>query len=314
MARDAFQKTPLHFLQYIALKAVCLFVRALPYRLAVWMGRTIIAPVRWPMHKRFVRMQHDIARAFPDKSPQEVHQIALDSWCNMGAIFAEFLKLSSMSKAQFRKHCRIDGVEKLTSPVAKNGGIIHIGHFTNWEAFGLAASVYGFEKAVLAQRIDNPYVDKEINRLRHVFSGCTLYSNHQDKPFFTCMRWLKKKQMLGILFDQNTTAGEMWIPFLGRMAAFAPITALLAIKMQVPVFPVNVSREKNGQLVCTVYDPILPPLEYSLEHVRDFTQLLVRYYEQWVRQNPASWLWAHNRWKREAEGLAYLQQHPQERV
>ena len=37
-------------------------------------------------------------------------------------------------------------------------------------------------------------------------------------------------------------------------------------------------------------------------------------YEDWLRQDPASWLWAHNRWKREAQGEAYLAQHPEERV
>ncbi|MBR4592341.1 MAG: lysophospholipid acyltransferase family protein, partial [Elusimicrobiaceae bacterium] len=216
--------------------------------------------------------------AFPEKTPQQVRTIALQSWRNMGTIVAEFLKLSSMTPQQFKKHCRIDGIEKLQEAYAKRiGGIIHIGHFTNWEAFGLAVSVYGFEKAVLAQRVDNPYVDEEINRLRNIFSGHTFYSNHEDKPFFACMRWLKKKNMLGILFDQNTVSGEMWAPFMGRMAAFSPITALLSIKMQVPVFPVYVSREKNGTLCCTVSDPLFPPVEYSPANVRAFTKTLIGY-------------------------------------
>ncbi|MBO7605486.1 MAG: lysophospholipid acyltransferase family protein, partial [Elusimicrobiaceae bacterium] len=208
--------------------------------------------------------------------------------------------------------CRIEGAEKLRAAEGKTGGIIHIGHFTNWEAFGLAASVYGFDKAVLAQRVDNPYVDEEINRLRNIFGGHTFYSNHEDKPFFACMRWLKKKKFIGILFDQNTVAGEMWFPFMGRTAAFAPITALLAIKMQIPVFPVRVTREKNGFLICHVSDPLFPPTEYSNANVRAFTKQLVALYEKWLKEDPASWLWAHNRWKREAEGNQYLATHPEE--
>lgn len=314
MANDRFEKNPTHFLQYVALKGVCCGVRLLPYRLAVTVGRGLMVPVRWVMYKRFARMQQDIARAFPEKSPQEVHQIAAESWNNMGAIMAEFIKLSAYNANEVRRRCRIIGIEKLQQAQSTTGGIIHIGHFTNWEAFGLAASAYGFHKAVLAQRIDNPYVDQEINRMRNVFSGTTLYSNHQDKPFFTCMRWLKQKKFLGILFDQNAVAGEMWFSFLGRTAAFAPITALLAIKRQVPVFPVNVTREKDGTFTCTVYDPLLPPVEYSLPNVRQFTKALIGYYEKWLRENPASWLWAHNRWKREAEGNEYLAQHPEERL
>ncbi len=314
MDSTRFQKTPAHFFQYVILKGVCVCLRILPYRVAVFLGRHLVGGSRFFMPKRFARMQQDIARAFPEKSPQQVRQIAVESWNNMGTIAAEFVQLSSMTVEEFKKHCRIVGTEKLERAQGTTGGIIHIGHFTNWEAFGLAASAYGFDKAVLAQRVDNPYVDKEINRLRNVFSGITLYSNHQDKPFFTCMRWLKQKKMLGILFDQNAVAGEMWFPFLGRTAAFAPITALLAIKRQVPVFPVRVTREKDGLLTCTVYEAVLPPVEYSLPNVRQFTKTLIGYYEKWLREDPASWLWAHNRWKREAEGNAYLEKHPEERI
>ncbi len=314
MAQDRFKKTPLHFIQFVGLKILCCLLRLLPYRAAVWLGKNLMSPVRWVMPKRFARMQDDIARAFPDKTPQQVYQIAKESWENMGVIFAEFIKLAHMSVDEFKSHCHINGIEKLERAQHVTGGIIHIGHFTNWEAFGLAASAYGFDKAVLAQRVDNPYVDAETNRLRNVFSGRTFYSNHEDKPFFACMRWLKKKKMLGILFDQNTVAGEMWFPFMGRTAAFSPITALLAIKTQTPIFPVNVTREKDGLLTCTVYDPIVPPAEYSTENVRTLTKTLIGYYESWLRQDSPSWLWAHNRWKREAEGNAYLEKHPEERI
>ena len=40
---------------------------------------------------------------------------------------------------------------------------------------------------------------------------------------------------------------------------------------------------------------------------------LVKCYEDWLKEDPSSWLWAHNRWKREAEGEKYLQEHPDER-
>jgi len=314
MGSTRFKKTPLHFIQYLALKLLCQILLFLPYKASIAISQTVLGWARFILRKRFKMMVYNIQRAFPEKSAQQVKEIALTSWRNMGRICAEFVQLSHMKKEKFKKYCKIVGEEKLWKAEQEKGGIIHIGHFTNWEAFGLAASVYGFKKAVLAQRVDNPYVDEEINRLRNHFSGHTFYSNHEDKPFFACMRWLKKKHMLGILFDQNVTAGEIWLPFLGRICAWSPITALLAIKMQVPVFPVEVKREKSDMLVCYVKDPLIPPAEYSMENVRQFTKTLVGYYEKWMREDPASWLWAHNRWKREEEGERYLAAHPQERT
>lgn len=307
-----FQKTPLHYIEYIGLKAACVLLRLLPYSWAVSGGRLATGAVRFIMPKRFKRTMYDIQRAFPEKSPQEVHDIALESWRNMGAILSEFIHLTAMTPEKFKKYVDIIGAEKMLDAQAKKtGGIIHIGHFTNWEAFGLAGAIWGIDKAVLAQRVDNPYVDAETNRLRNIFTGRTFYSNHEDNPFFACMRWLKKGKLLGILIDQNATASEVWVRFMGRVAAFSPITALLAVKMQVPVFPVQVVR-RMGKIVCIVHDPLTPPKEYSQQSVREFTKTLVRCYEDWMRQDPASWLWAHNRWKREAEGEKYLQEHPDE--
>lgn len=314
MSETRFQKTPLHYAQYLLLKSFSVFFALLPYGFCVWLGTTLTGWARVFLPKRFKRMQYDIQRAFPQKSAEEVHQIAIDSWKNMGTILGEFIELTHMSREQFKKHVRIVGFEKIQQAEGTTGGIIHIGHFTNWEAFGLAASVYGSDKAVLALRADNPYIDEEMNRLRNIFGGRTFYSNHQDQPFFACMRWLKKKKFIGILIDQNASSSQVWIPFMGRIAAFSPITALLAIKMQVPVFPVQVTREKDGILTCHVKDPLTPPVEYNPENVRQFTRKLIEFYEDCLKKDPASWLWAHNLWKREAEGEKYLATHPEERV
>ena len=111
--------------------------------------------------KRFKRNLQDIARVFPEKSPQEVYEIAYNSWRNMGR-FGRICETFFLFPEEFKKHVQIRGLEKMQEAEKnKTGGIIHIGHFTNWEAFGLATSVYGIDKAVLAQRVDNPYVTKK---------------------------------------------------------------------------------------------------------------------------------------------------------
>lgn len=314
MSDTRFKKTPFHYVQYFALKVFCVLFALLPYRFSVNLARTLMGWTCVFFPNRFKRMQYDISRAFPDKSAQEVHKIAVDSWKNMGTILAEFIQLTHMNREQFTTHVKIIGLEKIQQAQGTTGGIVHIGHFTNWEAFGLAASVYGMDKAVLAQRVDNPYIDEETNRLRNIFGGRTFYSNHEDQPFFACMRWLKKKKLLGILIDQNAGSSEVWVSFMGRTAAFSPITALLAIKMQVPVFPVKVRRNKEGIITCEILDPLIPPTEYTPHTTRMFTRQLAGFYEECLRENPSSWLWAHNRWKREAEGNAYLTTHPEERL
>lgn len=306
-----FEKSPSYFVQYAGLKSACFLLRALPYGAALALGRFATGAAARLMKKRFERNVQDIARAFPQMSPQQARKTALNSWRNMGQILAEFIKLSSYSRKKVLQKVQLRGIDKLLrAQEDKTGGIIHIGHFTNWEAFGLAGAAAGIDTAVMAQRVDNPYVDEETNRLRHIFGGRTFYSNHDANPFFASVRWLKRGKLMGILTDQNVVASEIFMHFLGRPAAVSPITALLAIRLQVPVYPVVVTREK-GKLVCTVQDPVSPPKEYSPENIRRFVRKLTDIYEGWIRQNPENWLWAHNRWKREEEGKRYFAEHPE---
>lgn len=306
-----FEKSPSYFAQYAGLKVVCFILRVLPYRAAVALGRFCTGTAAKLLKKRFALTEKNIATAFPDKTPQEVHAIAMESWRNIGQILAEFIKLSSYPREKIQQYVEIDGLEKLQNALdTKTGGIIHIGHFTNWEAFGLAASARGIFSSVLAQRVDNPYVDEETNRLRHTFGGCTFYSNHDANPFFSLVRWLKQGKLIGILTDQNVVASEIFMHFLGRPAAISPITALLSIRMQVPVFPVYVTR-RNGKIHCTIEGPIWPPKEAGQDNIRLFTRQLTDIYESWIRRHPGNWLWAHNRWKREEEGKRWFAEHPE---
>ena len=306
-----FKKSPTYFAQYAGLKVACWCLRILPYNTAIAVGRFATGAATKIMRKRFERNIKDISLAFPEKSPLQVKEIAYKSWQNMGQILAEVVKLSSYSKEAFKKRVEIRGLEILKeNQKNKVGGIIHIGHFTNWEAFGMAVSVEGLEKAVLAQRQDNPYVDEETNRLRNTFGGTTFHSNHDANPFPACVRWIKKGKMIGILTDQNILSTDFFMNFLGRPSAMSPITALLSIRLQVPVIPVVVKRE-NGKIICQVETPIIPPTEYSPENVRLFMRRLTDIYESWIRQKPENWLWAHNRWKRENEARKWLEENPQ---
>ena len=113
MSETRFQKTPFHYLQYVALKVFCVLFALLPYRFCVWTAQTLMGGTAVFFPRRFKRMEYDISRAFPQKTPQEVHPIAVDSWRNMGTILAEFIQLTHMSREKFKKHCRIVGLENI---------------------------------------------------------------------------------------------------------------------------------------------------------------------------------------------------------
>jgi KDO2-lipid IV(A) lauroyltransferase len=112
--------------------------------------------------------------------------------------------------------------------------------------------------------------------------------------------------MIGILSDQSVPASSLYMNFLGRPAEVGAMSAVLALKMQIPVFPAFPYR-KNGKIIIEVQPAIIPPEHYSQKAVYDLTRRLNDKYEEWILREPQSWLWAHNRWKREKVSLKKMQ-------
>lgn len=257
------------------------------------------------MSKRFKNNMRNIALALPEKSEKEVYHICMDSWRNMGRTAAEFIKCARMSKeklleiTELRNSAFFDECVKNNRPF-----ILHVGHFPNWEVFGIAISARGVEKAVVAQGLKNPFIDKEIERMRSLYNGRVLST---DNPFFSCVKWLKSGKPLCILSDQNAYKSEVYSKFFGRWCACSPLTPLLSIKLQIPVIPAKLYRE-NGKFIGEALEPVFPSKDYSQEAVENMIDVLNKFYEDWIKERPADWLWAHNRWKREKNAPQYRQE------
>jgi KDO2-lipid IV(A) lauroyltransferase len=252
-------------------------------------------------------MKKDIQKAFPDKSAAEVKEIATESFINIGRMSAEFVKSVSRSRTRLFKRIELHNFEEIIKRNNEDGlgAILHIGHFVNWELIGLAAGYMLKKIAFVARPQSNPYVDAEITKMR-TFSGAVKISSY-NSPFFACFKYLKKGYMIAILSDQSVPASPLYMNFLGRPAEVGARSAVLALKMQIPVFPVFPYR-KNGKIIIEAQPAIIPSEHYSQKAVYDLTKQLNDKYEEWIRKEPQSWLWAHNRWKREKHSLKKMQQ------
>lgn len=286
-----------------------LLIRLMPWNIAVKSGELLGSALTLIIRKRYARTIQDIKKAFPEKSDEEILKIAKESWRNIGRMAAEFVKAAYMkdeeilSKLEF---INLDNMKKFNEQ--GQGFILHLGHFTNWEIAGLAVSALFKNVSFIAKPQTNIYVDKEVNRLRSV-KGAHYISAYN--PFFSCLKTLKKGGMISILSDQSVHASKLYMPFLGRPAEVSPLTAVLSLKAQVPVLPVRIYR-KNGKIIIENTEVIMPPkVEYSHQAVFDYTVLLKSKLEDFIRLAPETWLWGHNRWKREQDCIKAMQEQAQ---
>ena len=295
-----------YFIEALCLRLLALLFSLLPWNMAVKTGGILGRLSTKIASKRFELTKDNIRRALPNLSAKEVERTALLSWENLGVILAEVIQASHMDAKQLSTKCVITNPHVLFQ-LRKEGksALIHLGHFANWELTATAMTALGLPTAAMAKHIRNPYVDKMVDTIRRKFGMDIVY--HHD-PFFSCVRHLKRGYFLGILMDQNYPAGEIYAPFFGRMASTTPLTALLALKTGTPILPLHVTR-KDGLLLATFEEAIYPDDTYSPQAMHALIDKLNARLESWIRKEPHLWLWAHNRWKREADALVYIKEH-----
>lgn len=293
------------YCQYLGLKALIFLIRLMPWGFALkfgeFLGRTLTLVIR----KRYHRTIQDIQKAFPEKSEKEVKAIALESWQNIGRLAAEFVKACYMPDDKILSKTEIHGLDEVINLNKQGKGcILHLGHFTNWELAGLVISIICKKVCFVAKPQTNPYVDGEVNRLR-CKKGARFISAYN--PFFSCLKALKKGGLISILSDQSVHASKLYMPFMGRAAEVAPLTAVLSLKTGVPVFCIRITR-KNGKIIIENTERIDPPqVDFSHKAVYDYTVLLKSKLEEYIRLSPETWLWGHNRWKREQDSIKAME-------
>ncbi len=292
--------------EYCGARTLIFLLSLVPYKQTSKLGYALGSTLRFFSHKRFKRSVRDLRKAFPDMTQEQAFNTAKDSWANIGRIAAEFSCAFHMTKADAKDLVKFVNAEDfIAQNEAGKGCLVHIGHFANWELFGLAAPGYIKKMAAVARPMSNGTVDKVVTAMRSS-KGTKILSAYN--PLFGCLKALKQGYAIAVLSDQSVPSSKIYMDFLGRPAEVGPMTALLSLKTGLPVFPVDLYRE-NGRLIAKFLPAVYPKQEYSHKAMVEFTKELNGYYEDWIRKHPQDWLWGHNRWKREEDSrLGMIQQ------
>lgn len=109
----------------------------------------------------------------------------------------------------------------------------------------------------------------------------------------------KKPVTVGLLSDQKPRpeVTRRRVPFLNRETGFLDGGEVLGKKFGYPVFYLYITREKRGY-----YRVVMKTLAASPKETVEgaITASYARILEQNIREQPALWLWTHNRWKFES--------------
>lgn len=259
-------------------------------RFARWVG---------PKTKRHKLMLYNLERAFPEKSPQERLEIAMDSWANMGRLAAEYVFLDRLfdfdPESTTPGRIEVDGIP-IFLDLRDNPRpfIVFTAHTGNFELLPVAGSSFGLNVTVLFRPPNNPYIADKVFNFRRARMG-DLVPSHAGSSF-ALARQLERGGGVGVLVDQKFNKG-LSTSFFDLDVKTNPLVAKLVRQFNCEVYPARCIRLPDNRYRLEIEPKItIPKDEKGNVDVAGTAQLLNDKVESWVREYPGQWLWYHDRW------------------
>lgn len=286
-----------YILEYVPLLFLVWILSLLPYNLSLSFGKALGRIVSASIRSRYQIAWKNITESFPELPEEKVRAIIKSCWENLGMGLSEFSKIPNLSKEKFNSLVRVDGLNHIVdSHKTGRGALIFTAHYGAWEIAAQLLPFSGFQTAVIARRVKNPYVNELVNRIRGTNGIKVILAKNALRE---SLRWLKQGNILVVLIDHRITEGNLQIPFFGKPANTTALPAILALRYLVPVHSAVGFRENEK-----IHIQFSPALEFSdlkqTERERGIYEATLRMnavIEDWIRKSPEMWLWIHNRWK-----------------
>ncbi len=292
-----------HRLEYALVWPVIKVLGALPRPLARGMA-ILLAGAVYHLHPRLRRVGlRNLEIAMPELPLKERRRIVRGVFLSLGRLLAEFCRFPKYSRENVSRVAVYEGFENFDTAQRRGKGVLFLtAHLGAWEVGSFVHSVHGHPLRVVVRPLDNPYVDRLVERYRTLHGNQTFPKDEFARGLLSAMR---AGETVGLLMDQNMTPPQgVFVPFFGVQACTASGIARVALHTDASVIP-----------AFTIWDPVLrkyrvhfdPPLtlvrtDNAEADLVANTAMFNNVLEQYVRKYPDQWLWVHRRWKTRPEG------------
>ncbi len=284
----------LHFFQYITIMSLTFFLSFIPDRLIKQAGKILgfLIFIIWRKRRMIARESIKIAVEMKEINLRDdVDTTVRKVFYNLGRYILELIKIYHKRGEKILNNVRIKGIENFNEAKRRGRGIIFITcHGGNWELMAIAFSRLVEPFCVVARPLNNPYLNRLIERVRSNFGNRVIYKKGALREI---VRTLNKNMPVGVLMDQSVLRDEgVFINFLGRPAWTTKMPALIGKRTGAVILPAFIKSDNDHHII-----EIQKKIDLSGDELKD-TRALTSVIEDYIKRYPHEWLWIHRRWKK----------------
>jgi lauroyl/myristoyl acyltransferase len=283
---------------YWAARSLVAVIQVLPLRLVAHIGRGG-GFLAYLVAKRYRRLAiKNLALCFPEKSSEEIRQIAIENFRRLGENYGCAIRTAAMGLEELKPYFECVGAEKIGKfqpGAGPQNRIVAIGHFGNFELYARVGQFTpGFTFGATYRSLNQPGLNRVMLSLRGS-ADCRFFERRAD------IAALKEAMsstglLLGLLADQHGVTG-LRLPFFGRECSTSIAPAVFALRYHCPLHTAICYRVGLARWRIETGDEIPTHFQGQPRSVADIMLDVNREFEKAIRRDPANWFWVHRRWK-----------------
>jgi KDO2-lipid IV(A) lauroyltransferase len=292
------RKQIIDYLVYVVVRILICFVQALSLETGQRMAKGLAWLFCDLLHIRTRVVDDNLAHAFSEMSAAERLALTRRMWEHLFLLVLEVAHTPrKIHETNWRDYVRLRGEAPLLRLLLEDRPTrVTTGHFGNFEAAGYVLGLLGFKSHTVARKLDNPYLDRFVNRFR---SATGQYIIPKSGGYDQILWVLAQGGVMTFLADQAAGPKGCWVQFFGRPASAHKAIALLALEHQAPIvvsYARRLDRPMHFELATyAVADPQQGGAELASVHA--LTQWFTSRLEEIIHAQPEQYWWLHRRWK-----------------
>jgi KDO2-lipid IV(A) lauroyltransferase len=291
----------LDFAVYVAVRTAVLFIQLMPVPVALAAAR-LAAGLGYRLDRRHrLVAAENLRHAFPHKSDEEINSLVRAAFRHVVTMAVEYvILLGRMRPGNVAEYIRdADPADRRRAwelAASRRPTILLTGHVGNWEVLSLAKALEGGAGAVVARRLDNPYLDRYVRRVRAALRVRVI---DKDGASREAAAILEAGGNLGVLGDQDAGPRGLFVDYFGRPASTFKSIALLSLHQRATILVLACVRDGRPPRHLLTLEDVIEPEEFAddPDPVRAITRRYTAALERVARRHPEQYFWLHRRWK-----------------
>lgn len=269
----------------------------LPYKISYCIA-DILGSFYYLLAKRDRKIATDNIKVVLNQTDKtyQVCQTSRMVFVNFARYLVDFFRTAKIDLKYIEKYVRIEGKENLDNALNLDRGVLLVsGHLGNWELGAIVLSMLNYKINIVAWTHKNRLINDFFLQQRQG-KGLTIIPLTGVRKVFSA---LKNNENVAFLGDIDYTHPDkgITVKFLGRDTVMPKGPAAISLKMDCPIVPVFMLREKGNKFRLVLEEPILYRASENREYdLAALTEKIAKRIETYIVRYPAQWFMLTPRW------------------